>query len=60
MQRKTVYNFTVLPMKKGINELVIDTFDDYITQIEIPIKTQQHSILFFEFFDGFYGTYEVL
>lgn len=46
--------------EKGINELVIDTFDDYITQIEIPIKTQQHSILFFEFFDGFYGTYEVL
>ena len=24
--------------EKGINELVIDTFDDYITQIEIPIK----------------------
>ncbi len=38
MQRKIVYNFAVLHMKKGINELVIDTFDDYITQIEIPIK----------------------
>lgn len=25
--------------EKGINELVIDTLDDYITQIEIPIKT---------------------
>ena len=24
--------------EKGINELVIDTLDDYITQIEIPIK----------------------
>lgn len=24
----------------GINETVIDSFDDYITQIEIPIKTQ--------------------
>lgn len=24
----------------GINETVIDTFDDYITQIEIPIKTE--------------------
>lgn len=24
--------------EKGINELVIDTFDDYIAQIEIPIK----------------------
>ena len=38
MQKETVYNFTVLPYEKGINELVIDTFDDYITQIEIPIK----------------------
>lgn len=26
--------------EKGINELVIDTLDDYITQIEIPIQTQ--------------------
>ncbi len=26
--------------EKGINELVIDTLDDYITQIEIPIKTE--------------------
>ena len=26
--------------EKGINELVIDTFDDYITQIEIPIKPE--------------------
>lgn len=26
--------------EKGINEMVIDTFDDYITQIEIPIKTE--------------------
>ena len=52
--------FYCFAYEKGINELVIDTFDDYITQIEIPIKTQQHSILFFEFFDGFYGTYEVL
>lgn len=25
--------------EKGINELFIDSFDDYITQIEIPIKT---------------------
>lgn len=26
--------------EKGINELVIDTLDDYITQIEIPIKSE--------------------
>ncbi len=26
--------------EKGINELVIDTIDDYITQIEIPIKSK--------------------
>lgn len=26
--------------EKGINELVIDTLDDYITQIEIPLKTE--------------------
>lgn len=26
--------------EKGINELVIDTLDDYITQIEIPIKEE--------------------
>lgn len=26
--------------EKGINELVIDAADDYITQIEIPIKTE--------------------
>lgn len=26
--------------EKGINEIVIDTFDDYITQIEIPIRTK--------------------
>lgn len=26
--------------EKGINELVIDTLDDYITQIEIPVKTE--------------------
>lgn len=26
--------------EKGINEIVIDSLDDYITQIEIPIKTQ--------------------
>lgn len=26
--------------EKGVNELVIDTLDDYITQIEIPIKTE--------------------
>lgn len=26
--------------EKGINEIVIDTPDDYITQIEIPIKTE--------------------
>ena len=25
--------------EKGINELIIDTLDDYITQIEIPLKT---------------------
>ena len=24
----------------GINETVIDNFDDYITQIEIPIKVK--------------------
>ena len=27
--------------EKGINELVIDTLDDYITQIEIPVKTNE-------------------
>ena len=26
--------------EKGINELVIDTLQDYITQIEIPIQTE--------------------
>ena len=26
--------------EKGLNELVIDTFDDYITQIEIPVQTE--------------------
>lgn len=26
--------------EKGINELVIDTLDDYITQIEIPLKIE--------------------
>ena len=26
--------------EKGINELVIDTLDDYITQIEIPVTTE--------------------
>ena len=26
--------------EKAINELIIDTLDDYITQIEIPIKTE--------------------
>lgn len=26
--------------EKGINEIVIDTLDDYITQIEIPVKTE--------------------
>lgn len=27
--------------EKGINEIVIDTLDDYITQIEIPLETQE-------------------
>lgn len=26
--------------EKGINEIVIDSLDDYITQIEIPVKTE--------------------
>ena len=26
--------------EKGINEVIIDTFDDYITQIEIPVKQE--------------------
>lgn len=30
--------FSGFAYEKGINELVIDTLDDYITQIEIPIK----------------------
>ena len=34
-------NLTLLgyAYEKGINEIVVDTIDDYITQIEIPIRT---------------------
>lgn len=32
--------FTGFAYEKGINEIVIDTLDDYITQIEIPIKVE--------------------
>lgn len=32
--------FSGFAYEKGINELVIDALDDYITQIEIPIKTE--------------------
>ena len=31
----TLYGYAY---EKGINDVVIDTFDDYITQIEIPVK----------------------
>ena len=32
--------FSGFAYEKGLNELVIDTFDDYITQIEIPVQTE--------------------
>ena len=32
--------YTNMLTKTGINETVIDNFDDYITQIEIPIKVK--------------------
>lgn len=32
--------FSGFAYEKGINEIVIDKIDDYITQIEIPIKTE--------------------
>lgn len=30
--------------EKGINEIVIDSLDDYITQIEIPVKTKMEKL----------------
>ncbi len=33
----TLYGYAY---EKGINEVIIDTFDDYITQIEIPVKQE--------------------
>ena len=36
--QKNNFQFCGSAYEKGINELVIDTLDDYITQIEIPIQ----------------------
>ena len=38
--KKNNLKLTGFAYEKGINEIVIDTLDDYITQIEIPLETE--------------------
>lgn len=38
MRGNRAFDYPDLRMKKGINEMVIDTLDEYITEIEIPVQ----------------------